>query len=359
MHLGVDRRLAGLQPLDDVELPQRAAAVEQARMQAADQLLQLLEGAGLGQHDAADVVVEIDVVVVDPDRVRQLERHLRQLALEHLGQVHAARQYAPSRPRRSRPHSPRAGRRCSGCPRAWASRASPGAGRRRQCRSGVFMWKLLPAGHPVATAERAIAAVSIILADAQAQLNVPPANSLKISGPAWHDHGARLCLVLTSAGECPVGSDTARMRRLALPSANEPASTEYGQRQPAPPHPAPAAQAAGRATCCPCSASAPVQDLMQIARELGPIFWLDMMGKPMVVVSGYRWSTRSATRRASRRARAAPLRRLRSAGARPVHRRHAGAALVKIAQHPAADLRAARHAGLPRRDARSRRSAAC
>ena len=31
---------------------------------------------------------------------------------------------------------------------------------------------------------------------------------------------------------------------------------------------------------------APVQDLMRIAREQGPIFWLDMMGTPLVVVSG-------------------------------------------------------------------------
>jgi cytochrome P450/NADPH-cytochrome P450 reductase len=34
-------------------------------------------------------------------------------------------------------------------------------------------------------------------------------------------------------------------------------------------------------------ADAPVQDMMNFARELGPIFWLDMMGKPMVVVSGF------------------------------------------------------------------------
>ncbi len=32
--------------------------------------------------------------------------------------------------------------------------------------------------------------------------------------------------------------------------------------------------------------AAPVQDLMRIAREQGPIFWLDMMGTPLVVVSG-------------------------------------------------------------------------
>ena len=30
----------------------------------------------------------------------------------------------------------------------------------------------------------------------------------------------------------------------------------------------------------------PVQDMMRLARELGPIYWLDMMGSPLVVVSG-------------------------------------------------------------------------
>ena len=34
-------------------------------------------------------------------------------------------------------------------------------------------------------------------------------------------------------------------------------------------------------------ADSPIQDMMQLSRELGPIFWLDMMGKPMVIVSGY------------------------------------------------------------------------
>lgn len=33
-------------------------------------------------------------------------------------------------------------------------------------------------------------------------------------------------------------------------------------------------------------ASAPIQDMMAFAKELGPIYWLDMMGKPIVVVSG-------------------------------------------------------------------------
>src|SRR6202161_1639350 len=33
--------------------------------------------------------------------------------------------------------------------------------------------------------------------------------------------------------------------------------------------------------------AAPVQNLARLARELGPIFWLDMMGAPLVIVSGH------------------------------------------------------------------------
>ncbi len=33
--------------------------------------------------------------------------------------------------------------------------------------------------------------------------------------------------------------------------------------------------------------AAPVQHLARLTRELGPIFWLDMMGAPLVIVSGY------------------------------------------------------------------------
>jgi cytochrome P450/NADPH-cytochrome P450 reductase len=32
--------------------------------------------------------------------------------------------------------------------------------------------------------------------------------------------------------------------------------------------------------------NAPTQNLARLAKELGPIFWLDMMGTPLVVVSG-------------------------------------------------------------------------
>ncbi|MEA2895676.1 MAG: cytochrome / NADPH-cytochrome reductase [Bradyrhizobium sp.] len=33
--------------------------------------------------------------------------------------------------------------------------------------------------------------------------------------------------------------------------------------------------------------TAPVQHLARMAKELGPIFWLDMMGAPLVIVSGH------------------------------------------------------------------------
>src|SRR5207237_8538999 len=33
--------------------------------------------------------------------------------------------------------------------------------------------------------------------------------------------------------------------------------------------------------------AAPVQHLVRLTKELGPIFWLDMMGAPLVIVSGH------------------------------------------------------------------------
>src|SRR3954451_5129617 len=33
--------------------------------------------------------------------------------------------------------------------------------------------------------------------------------------------------------------------------------------------------------------NAPVQDLVRLTKELGPIYWLDMMGAPLVIVSGH------------------------------------------------------------------------
>ena len=62
---------AVLEPLDEVDLPERAVGVEPARHDARGQLAQLVERAGAGQCGAAYVVGEVEVLVVDPDRVGQ------------------------------------------------------------------------------------------------------------------------------------------------------------------------------------------------------------------------------------------------------------------------------------------------
>ena len=96
---------------------------------------------------------------------------------------------------------------------------------------------------------------------------------------------------------------------------------------------------------------------MQLSRDLGPIFWLDMMGKPMVIVSGYDLVDELCDEQRFDKSTRGALRKLRPVAHGLFTADTAGAALVQVAQHPAADLRAARHAGLPRSDARYRRSA--
>src|SRR5208337_4406713 len=74
MHLGVDGEAAVLEPLDEVVFPQRATAVERNGVQLRDQGPQLGHAAGLRQRMAADVPVEVELVVDDPDGVAEPER---------------------------------------------------------------------------------------------------------------------------------------------------------------------------------------------------------------------------------------------------------------------------------------------
>ena len=62
-----------LEPLDHPDLPQRLGAVELLRHDAADQLAQLALAARGGQRRVAQVVLDVEVRVVDPDRASQLE----------------------------------------------------------------------------------------------------------------------------------------------------------------------------------------------------------------------------------------------------------------------------------------------
>jgi cytochrome P450/NADPH-cytochrome P450 reductase len=58
--------------------------------------------------------------------------------------------------------------------------------------------------------------------------------------------------------------------------------------------------------------TAPVQNLARLAKELGPIFWLDMMGAPLVVVSGHDLVDELSDEKRFDKAVRGPLRRVRS-----------------------------------------------
>ena len=58
--------------------------------------------------------------------------------------------------------------------------------------------------------------------------------------------------------------------------------------------------------------TAPVQNLVRLAREFGPIFWLDMMGAPLVVVSGHDLVDELSDEKRFDKAVRGPLRRVRA-----------------------------------------------
>jgi cytochrome P450 / NADPH-cytochrome P450 reductase len=60
--------------------------------------------------------------------------------------------------------------------------------------------------------------------------------------------------------------------------------------------------------------TAPVQNLARLARELGPIFWLDMMGAPIVFVSGHDLVDELSDEKRFDKAVRGPLRRVRALG---------------------------------------------
>jgi cytochrome P450 / NADPH-cytochrome P450 reductase len=60
--------------------------------------------------------------------------------------------------------------------------------------------------------------------------------------------------------------------------------------------------------------TAPVQNLARLAKELGPIFWMDMMGAPLVVVSGHDLVDELSDEKRFGKVVRGPLRRVRSIG---------------------------------------------
>ena len=134
--------LAVVEAVDDPHLPQRAGAVERDGDQLGGQVAHVGHVAvALGHGDVAEVPVEVEVGVLDPERVVDAERHLDQPAAERRGLVEPGRvegadpiEGEPARQRcRRRPRS--------GWPRACRTTASPSTRRCRRARS-VVAWNL-------------------------------------------------------------------------------------------------------------------------------------------------------------------------------------------------------------------------
>ena len=70
--------------LEHVELPERLRAVERSRQDTADRPLQLWAAAGRRDRRPPEVEVEVEALVVDPERTGEVERH-RQDALSEAG----------------------------------------------------------------------------------------------------------------------------------------------------------------------------------------------------------------------------------------------------------------------------------
>ena len=74
--------MAVLQTLEDVHLPERAGPVERAAEHVGRELDQLGGAARRGERDPAHVILDVEVGVLDPERMVQLERHLHETAPE-------------------------------------------------------------------------------------------------------------------------------------------------------------------------------------------------------------------------------------------------------------------------------------
>ena len=90
MGLGDQREAPVLEPLHEPQLPQRLRAVEPLGVDPGGERAQLLLAAGLRQRGVAQVVLEVEVRVVDPQRPAGLERRERELLAVARDQVQAA-----------------------------------------------------------------------------------------------------------------------------------------------------------------------------------------------------------------------------------------------------------------------------
>jgi hypothetical protein len=80
MDLVDDRDPVICQTLGDIHLPQRTAPIERCAGDLADQLIELPTSARSGHACTAEVVIQVDVVVLHPHRMVQLQRDVYELA---------------------------------------------------------------------------------------------------------------------------------------------------------------------------------------------------------------------------------------------------------------------------------------
>ena len=86
VHLGHERDVPPGQSFDQPHLPERAVAVELVAVDVGGELGQFVHPAGRGERGSAQVVVDVEVRVVDPDRMTEAEGDLDQPAVEHRGE---------------------------------------------------------------------------------------------------------------------------------------------------------------------------------------------------------------------------------------------------------------------------------
>jgi hypothetical protein len=72
-----------VEPLDHVHLPQRTVEIEGAGVDARGLDAELAPVTGLGQGDVAHVVFDVEVLVLDPVGIVEVERHAQDLLAEH------------------------------------------------------------------------------------------------------------------------------------------------------------------------------------------------------------------------------------------------------------------------------------
>ena len=95
VEFGQDGKAVLAQPLDHVDLPQRVAAIQSPADEAGDQLDQLVVRSGGGERRLAQMKLQVEVRVLDPERMVQLERYLDEPAAQRFHVRQAPGQLVP------------------------------------------------------------------------------------------------------------------------------------------------------------------------------------------------------------------------------------------------------------------------